>query len=30
MGTVDEYVEIDELIHIAKVHLLSAYEYLTR
>ena len=29
MGTVDEYVEIDEFIHIVKVHLLSAYEYLT-
>jgi succinyl-diaminopimelate desuccinylase len=30
MGTVDEYVEVDEFIHIVKVHLLSAYEYLTR
>jgi succinyl-diaminopimelate desuccinylase len=30
MGTVDEYVEIEEFIHIVKVHLLSAYEYLTR
>lgn len=29
MGTVDEYVEVEELIHITKVHLLSAYEYLT-
>lgn len=29
MGTVDEYVEVDEFIHIVKVHLLSAYEYLT-
>ncbi len=30
MGTVDEYVEVEELIHIAKVHLLSAYEYLKK
>jgi hypothetical protein len=29
MGTIDEYVEVEELIHIVKVHLLSAYEYLT-
>ena len=29
MGTVDEYVEVDELMHVVKVHLLSAYEYLT-
>lgn len=28
MGTVDEYVEVEEFIHIVKVHLLSAYEYL--
>ncbi|MCW4013693.1 MAG: ArgE/DapE family deacylase [Candidatus Bathyarchaeota archaeon] len=30
MGTVDEYVEVEELMHVVKVHLLSAYEYLTR
>ncbi len=30
MGTVDEYVEVEELIHVAKVHLLSAYEYLKK
>ena len=30
MGTVDEYVEVEEFIHIVKVHLLSAYEYLAR
>jgi hypothetical protein len=30
MGTVDEYVEVEEFMHITKVHLLSAYEYLTR
>ena len=30
MGTIDEYVEVDELLHITKVHLLSAYEYLKR
>ncbi len=30
MGTVNEYVEVEEFIHIVKVHLLSAYEYLTR
>ena len=29
MGTVDEYVEVEEFIHVVKVHLLSAYEYLT-
>ena len=29
MGTIDEYVEVEEFIHIVKVHLLSAYEYLT-
>lgn len=29
MGTVDECVEIDELIHIVKVHLLSTYKYLS-
>lgn len=28
MGTVDEYVEVEELIHIVKVHILSAYDYL--
>jgi hypothetical protein len=30
MGTVDEYVEVEELMHVVRVHLLSAYEYLTR
>ena len=30
MGTVDEYVEISELLHVVKVHLLSAYDYLTK
>jgi succinyl-diaminopimelate desuccinylase len=30
MGTVDEYVEVGELMHVVKVHLLSSYEYLTR
>lgn len=30
MGTVDEYVEVEELIHVTKVHLLSAYEYLKK
>lgn len=30
MGTVDEYVEVEEFMHIVKVHLLSAYDYLTR
>lgn len=29
MGTVDEYVEVEELVHVVKVHLLSSYEYLT-
>ena len=30
MGTVDEYVEVEELMHVVKVHLLSAYKYLAR
>jgi succinyl-diaminopimelate desuccinylase len=30
MGTVDEYVEVEELMHVVKVHLLSAYQYMTR
>ncbi len=30
MGTIDEYVEVEELMHITKVHLLSAYEYLKK
>lgn len=30
MGTVDEYVEVDQLIHVTKVHLMSAYDYLRR
>ncbi|MCX6648910.1 MAG: M20/M25/M40 family metallo-hydrolase [Candidatus Bathyarchaeota archaeon] len=30
MGTIDEYVEVDELLHLTKVHLLSAYEYLKK
>jgi succinyl-diaminopimelate desuccinylase len=30
MGTVDEYVKVEELMHVVKVHLLSAYDYLTR
>ena len=29
MGTVDEYVKVEELMHVVKVHLLSAYDYLT-
>ena len=28
MGTIDEYVEVEEFIHIVKVHLLSAYDFL--
>jgi succinyl-diaminopimelate desuccinylase len=30
MGTVNEYAEVDELLHVTKVHLASAYEYLSR
>jgi succinyl-diaminopimelate desuccinylase len=30
MGTIDEYVEVEELIHLTKVHLLSAFEYLKK
>jgi succinyl-diaminopimelate desuccinylase len=29
MGTIDEYVEVDAFMHIVKVHVLSAYEYLS-
>lgn len=29
MGSIDDYVEIDEFIDIVKVHVLSAYDYLT-
>ena len=28
MGTVDEYVEVNEFLHVVKVHTLSAYDYL--
>ena len=28
MGTVDECVPVEEYLHIVKVHLLSAYDYL--
>jgi succinyl-diaminopimelate desuccinylase len=30
MGTVDEYVEVDEFMHVVKVHLLSVYDYLAK
>jgi hypothetical protein len=30
MGAVDEYVEVEELLHALKAHLLPAYEYLAR
>ncbi len=30
MGTINEYVEVEELLHIVKVHVLSAYEYLQK
>ena len=30
MGTVDEYVKVEEFMHIVKVHLLSAYTYLKK
>ena len=30
MGTVNEYVEIEEFIYFVKVHALTAYDYLTR
>jgi succinyl-diaminopimelate desuccinylase len=30
MGSTDEYVEIEEFLHIVRVHVLSAYDYLTR
>jgi succinyl-diaminopimelate desuccinylase len=29
MGTIDEYAVVDELLHVTKVHLASAYEYLS-
>ena len=30
MGTVDEYVEVEEFLHVVRTHLLSAYDFLTR
>jgi succinyl-diaminopimelate desuccinylase len=30
MGGVDEYVEIDEFLHVVRTHMLSAYDYLSR
>ncbi|MEQ9811839.1 MAG: M20/M25/M40 family metallo-hydrolase [Azospirillaceae bacterium] len=30
MGSADEYVEIDELMHVVKCHVLSAFDYLRR
>jgi succinyl-diaminopimelate desuccinylase len=30
MGSTDEHVEIEEFLHIARVHVLSAYDYLMR
>ena len=29
MGSIDEHVEIDEFLHVVRVHVLSAYDYLT-
>lgn len=30
MGTIDEYVDVEEIMHLSKVHLLSACEYLKK
>jgi succinyl-diaminopimelate desuccinylase len=30
MGTIDEYVEVEELLHLTRVHLLSSFEYLRK
>jgi succinyl-diaminopimelate desuccinylase len=30
MGSADEHVDLEEFLHIVRVHLLSAYDYLTR
>jgi succinyl-diaminopimelate desuccinylase len=30
MGSVDEYVSVDEFMHVVKSHVLSAYDYLSR
>jgi succinyl-diaminopimelate desuccinylase len=30
MGSTDEHVEIDEFLHVVRVHVLSAYDYLTK
>jgi succinyl-diaminopimelate desuccinylase len=30
MGSIDEHVEIEEFLHIVRVHVLSAYDYLMR
>jgi succinyl-diaminopimelate desuccinylase len=29
MGSVDEYVEVDEFLHVVRTHVLSAFDYLT-
>jgi succinyl-diaminopimelate desuccinylase len=30
MGSTDEHVEVEEFLHVVRVHVLSAYDYLTR
>jgi succinyl-diaminopimelate desuccinylase len=30
MGSADEHVDLEEFLHIVRVHLLSAYDYLMR
>jgi hypothetical protein len=30
MGSADEYVEVEEFIDVVKVHVLSAYDYLSQ
>jgi succinyl-diaminopimelate desuccinylase len=29
MGSADEYVTVDEFMHVVKTHVLSAYDYMT-
>jgi succinyl-diaminopimelate desuccinylase len=30
MGSTDEYVSVDEFLHVVKCHVLSAYDYLAK
>jgi succinyl-diaminopimelate desuccinylase len=30
MGTFDEYVDVEDFLHIVRTHVLASYDYLTR